>query len=153
GVVANMMPQEYTAQSLADLFPRARSRGIKVLLTQGNRSPGLLERELGRKGYEVTSSVVYTTELRNSLDKRVEQMIYSKEADCIAFTSPSSVRALVSIIGPEIIKSLLEHVTISAIGPSTNKACNDAGLKVEILPTKYTMQGMVREITRFYSKK
>lgn len=150
GVVANMIPQKYTAQSLANLFPRARTRGIKVLFPKGNRSPGLLEKELSRKGYEVTPMVVYTTGLRNSIDKRVEKMFHSKEANCIGFTSPSSVSALVSILGTEMIKRLLEDVTISAIGPSTYRACNDAGLNVAILPTEYTVQGMVRAINRFY---
>lgn len=151
GVVANMIPQKYTAQSLINLFPRVRTRGIKVLFPKGDRSPGLLEKELSRKGYEVTPLVVYATRLRNSIDNRVEKMIHSKDANCIGFTSPSSVSALVSILGTEMIRSLLEDVTISAIGPATCKACNDAGLNVAILPTEYTVQGMIRAISRFYS--
>lgn len=152
GVAAHMIPQRYTAQSLANLFPPAPSRHLKVLFPKGNKSAGVLEGELSRKGYEVTAPVVYVTELRNSLDRNAEKLIYSKEVDCIAFTSPSSVLALASILGPKMVKDLLNDVAIAAIGPSSFSACKEAGLKVEILPTEYTVQGMIRAVARFYSK-
>jgi uroporphyrinogen-III synthase len=153
GLLTHMLPQKYTAQSLASLFPQVRAHSKKVLLPKGNRSAGMLELELSKKGYDVMSPVIYITELRNRLDELTEKLIYSKKADCIALTSPSSVIALTSILEPNKVKTLLNNVTIAAIGPSTSKACNDAGLRVDILPNEYTVQGMARAIANFYSKK
>lgn len=151
GAVASIIPQQYTAQSLANIFPRARTGGLKVLFPKGNRSPGMLETALTKKGYSVTSLVVYTTELRTSLESNIEEMIRSKRVNCIGFTSPSSVIALVSMLGSEQAKQLLEKVAIATIGPSTLKACTDSGLKVTLCPTEYTVQGMMRAIQNFYS--
>lgn len=152
GVFAQMMPEKYTAESLADLFPAVRSHPTKVLFPRGNRSPGVLSDVLRKKGYDVTSPIVYRTELRDALDTQAQLLIDSHGVDCFAFTSPSSVMALTAILEAASTKDALTNTVIAAIGPSTYKACNDAGLLVDILPNEYTVHGMARAIAHFYSR-
>lgn len=152
GYIAHMIPQHYTAQSLAELFSIVRSGALNVFLPRGNRSPQVLGGMLSKKGYVVVSPVLYTTELRNSLDTLSQTMIKSHKVDCFAFTSPSSVIALMSMLTTHLGIDALKNVAISAIGPSTYKACQDAGLKVDIMSNEYTVQGMARAITGFFSK-
>lgn len=152
GLIAHMIPEQYTAQSLADLFPSVRSRSKKVLFPRGNRSPEILADVLRKKGYEVTSPIVYRTELRDVLDTQARLLIDASEVDCFAFTSPSSVTALTSILEAAGTRHALTDTVISAIGPSTYKACNDAGWPVDILPSEYTVHGMARAIAHFYSR-
>lgn len=150
GVAVNMIPQKYTAQSLSKLFPTARVGREKILFPKGNRSAGLLEAALSRKGYIVNSPIVYLTKLKNELEVSVENLIFAREVHCIAFTSPSSVIALTAILEKKDSTHLLQGITISAIGPSTYLACNNLGLKVAILPNQYTVHGMARAISKYF---
>src|SRR5690606_9186669 len=120
------------------------------LFPRGSRSTMVLENELTRKGYKVISPVLYETNPCPTLDESAKQIIYAREASCIAFTSPSSVMSLKSLMGEEDFNSLLKGVTIAAIGPATSKACADAGLSVKIQPASYTLQSMARAIVRHY---
>ncbi len=148
GLTTNVMPNKYTAQALVDLFPVMRTHAPKVLFPRGNRSALVLESELKRKGYKVISPVLYVTDPRASLDEEAERLIYAGKADCVAFTSPSSVTAMRSLLGAENFNRLLEDVAIAAIGPVTSLACTNAGLSVKIQPADYTLQTMARAIAR-----
>lgn len=150
GLTTNVMPNKYTAQALADLFPVMRTHAPKVLLPRGNKSSKVLEDSLTRKGYAVESPVLYTTETCTSLDGNAEKLIRHGQVDCIAFTSPSSVSALRSILGPETFNHVLKDVTVAAIGPVTSKACADAGLTTKIQPADYTLQTMARAIANHF---
>lgn len=153
GVSAQMIPQKYTSLSLADLFPTVQPGSKTILYPSGTRSLGILESMLTKKGYRVVAPVVYQTILRNSLDMSAQALIQAQQVDCFAFTSPSSVTAIASILGAEGSKTSLKNAVISVIGPTTQKACIDAGLKVDICPTEYTVQGMARAISHFYANK
>lgn len=150
GLTANVMPNKYTAQALADLFPVMRTHSPKVLFPRGSRSETVLENELKRKGYKVVSPVLYVTDPRSSLDEEADKLIHARKADCIAFTAPSSVTAMRSLLGAENLDRLLKNVTIAAIDPVTTLACADAGLPVEIQPADYTLQAMARAIARHF---
>lgn len=150
GLTANVIPNKYTAQALADLFPVMRTHSPKVLFPRGNRSAMVLDAELKRKGYKVSSPVLYITDPRSSLDVEAEELIRTGKANCVAFTSPSSVTAMQSLLGAETFSRLLKDVPIAAIGPVTAVACTDAGLSVKIQPADYTLQAMARAIARHF---
>lgn len=149
GLIADMMPRLYTAESLGDLFaPINRNKRLKIFFPKGDRAANKLAQVLANKGYEVVSPIIYKTTLRSELDDLPKALFASNDVDFFAFTSPSSVQALTSAIGG--IKALSESV-ICAIGTTTRQACINAGLKVNIMPNEYTIEGLATEIKRFYS--
>lgn len=147
GVVPRVMPSKYTAVALAELFPVMRCHAPKVLFLGGNWASEVIARELTRKGYQVTSAVVYETSLRDNLDSDAELLISTGQADCIAFTSPSSVTALNALVeGSAIDHRLRRNTAIASIGPTTSAACAKAGLMVAIQPEDYTLPGLAKAI-------
>ncbi len=58
------------------------------------------------------------------------------EVDCVAFASPSAVRAVVSALGERA--PLLRRVLLAAIGPTTADALREHGFETGAQPERYT---------------
>ncbi|SEL28472.1 uroporphyrinogen III methyltransferase / synthase [Colwellia chukchiensis] len=150
GLNTDMMPELYTAESLATLFAKVETNNKTIFFPKGNRAALKLERVLAEKGYQVNTPVIYKTVLRDVLDDEPAALLSAKGVDCFAFTSPSSVQALSKILGANKTKDILQSSVICAIGTTTYQACEDAGLKVSIMPEEYTIEGLARAIKQFY---
>lgn len=150
GAPPKVMPSQYTAIALAELFPVMHRHSPRVLFLRGNWASDVIPRELHRKGYQVTSVVIYETSLRETFAVDAQRLITNGNADCIAFTSPSSVRALQSLLGSAEGAGRSRVPAIASIGPTTSAACAQAGLKVEIQPTNYTLRGLADAIARHF---
>lgn len=145
-----LMPQTYTAASLCELLPSIRKESKKILYPRGNYSLGVVEQVMSRKGYKVVAPVVYSTKLRD-LDNEIKCISQASPLDCIALTSPSSAKSFAHALANNGNNSLTEYL-VSAIGPTTKKACDEMGLPVHIMPKEYTVQSMARAIYRHYQK-
>lgn len=150
GIKADVVPKRYTAQVLADLFPVAHSDAPKVLFPRGDLASGVLQSELTRKGYQVTSPIMYLTVPRNHLEVDAKRLIDDEEVDCFAFTSPSSVVALKSLLGESSFIKLTETAVIAAIGSITAAACVDAGVRVDLQPEDYTLHSLAKVIASHF---
>ena len=151
GLNTDLMPELYTAESLADLFPPVTDQAQQIFFPKGNRAALKLEQVLTKKGYNVVSPIIYKTELRCGLDSPAKILFENNSVDCFAFTSPSSVQALMAILTNAEQQKALSHTVICAIGTTTYQACLAAGLTVNIMPTEYTVEGLARAIDSFYA--
>lgn len=150
GLIADMIPSLYTAESLGDLFPRIATDSLKIFFPKGNRAALKLEQVLAEKGYSIIAPIIYQTTLRESLEKPAQALFDSKSVDCFVFTSPSSVLALTSILNTAKNEQALKNTVLCAIGTTTYQACVDAGLTVSIMPKEFTIEGLARAIDSYY---
>lgn len=151
GVESDVIPNKYTAQALADLFPIMHTHAPMVLFPRGNLSSKVLQDELTRKGYEVASPVIYRTMPRKHLEAEARQRIARERVERIAFTSPSSVIALKSILGDGDFQKLARTAAVAAIGPITSAACAEEGLHVSIQPEGYTIGELAVAIRGYFA--
>jgi uroporphyrinogen-III synthase len=67
----------------------------------------------------------------------------------ISFTSSSTVKNFVELIGPENVNSgLLDNVKLASIGPVTSATLREVGLRVDIEAKEYTVSGLVEAILK-----
>jgi Uroporphyrinogen-III synthase HemD. len=86
---------------------------------------------------EVQKIVAY----RNEPNYEIKGKLISelrKGIDIAVFTSSSTFNYMYQLIGDEI--NLLKNSKIAAIGPVTQKAIQDKGFNVDIVPREYTTQ-------------
>ena len=76
-------------------------------------------------------------------------MLLRGEIDVITFTSASTVKGLLAILGPkwEVIK----QARLACIGPNTTEALADKGLKADIVAREHTMAGLVDAIELYFA--
>jgi uroporphyrinogen III methyltransferase/synthase len=72
-------------------------------------------------------------------------------ADCIAFTSSSTVRNLAQLFDTQDLSATLSNVTIACIGDITSQTAGEFGLKIQIQPAQFTIPALVLAIADFYS--
>ena len=102
--------------------------------------------KLQERGFNFTKAIIYKTVISDLSD--LEDVYY----DVLVFFSPSGIKSLFKNF-PDFIQN---DTKIAAFGPSTSKAVNDSGLRLDIqAPTpKYPSMTMALEsYIKKYNKK
>ncbi|WP_369425726.1 uroporphyrinogen-III C-methyltransferase [Methanothrix sp.] len=142
GVNVDVIPDEYSSAGLVEAL-----RGIKkvLLLRSAQGSPALLDGLLSA-GAEVEDVPVY--EVTGSGDERLDDLIRRAELiDVFAFTSGSTARYLMRRAGElgmeDHLRKALDSALVVAIGPPTASVLRELGVRVDLIPERYTFEGML----------
>jgi len=142
-VKVDYIPDEFVAEAVVDQFPED-VRGKRILLARGGSAREVLPEKLTALGADVTVATVYETELEDSDAADVKRMLADGEIDTIAFTSSSTVRNFIELIGGS--ESVPDSVIIACIGPITSRTAEEAGLKPTVVATEYTIEGLTQAL-------
>ena len=151
GVRPDMIPNDYKAEGVIAEFNRFDMKGMRVLFPRADRSRDIIPLELVKMGALVDSPVSYRNVLPERLCPEAMFALEKRSVDCITFTSSSTVLNLAEMLGADLLADMLKGVAVASIGPITSKTCRDLGLKVDIEPTKYTLNELSLAITHFFS--
>ncbi len=110
----------------------------------------ILYSELVKAGALVDEIVAYRTIIEPDNDRKYIEQIQSGQIDLITFTSSSTVKNFVKLVGKDHI-CLLNKVLIACIGPITKQTALDFGFDVKIVPNDYTIPALVEAIINHYS--
>jgi len=151
GLNVHLVPEEFSAASLAKVLPDEVVRGSRYLFPCGNLATGTLERALRERGAIVDTVVVYRTVAPDEMDARpIIQRILAGDIDVISFASPSAARNFVAVIPGDIAPRLFEKARIAVIGPTTQKALRELGLRADIVAAEATSSGLARAIEQHF---
>jgi uroporphyrinogen III methyltransferase/synthase len=145
GVAESSIPDEYSSAGLTKLL---RSCKKVVLLRSKLGSPKLREELLG-SGVEVEDIPLY--EIVGSRDPRLDDLIRRPESvDIFAFTSASTARHLLKRAGElealDALRRALVRSVVAAIGPPTTKELKSLGIRVDVMPERFTFPDMLAAI-------
>lgn len=152
-IKVNMMPEAYSAEGVSNLFEPIAKNSAKIFFPRGNLAAKKLSAVLTEKGYSIVSPIIYNTELRSLLDEPAQAIFDANRVDCLVFTSPSSVQAMMAILKASKQMSTLKQTLICAIGTTTKQACIEFGLTVNIVPKDFTVAAVAKAVTSFYHYK
>jgi uroporphyrinogen III methyltransferase/synthase len=72
--------------------------------------------------------------------------------DLIVFTSSSTVRNLIDIIGQEEGKKVLQKSIVAVLGPITLSTARSFGKSAEIVPRESTIASLLEEIRAYFTQ-
>ena len=143
--MADVVPADYTAEGvLAALYGKLKS-GDKVLLPRAAVARNVLPEELSQQGIDVTVVPAYKTEAGDADKYLVTKLLSDGELDMVTFTSSSTVKNIVKLLGDQAV-DLLKNAKIAAIGPITAETCRQQGLQVNVQAEEYTIAGLIKAI-------
>jgi uroporphyrinogen III methyltransferase / synthase len=155
GIKADLIPDEFTSEGLAENLLDLGVEGRNILIPRAEKGREILPETLRGAGAQVSIAPVYKNVLtEKSTDELRDE--FETGVDMITFTSSSTVRNFLTLMGGEnekTVAELLAGVKIAAIGPITAKTVTDNGLKVDVQPEEHTINAMVSAIVDYYSKK
>ncbi len=141
GVRVDFTPSKFVAESVAEEF--SDPAGKRILIPGAKDAREVLPEKLREKGAQVDVVTSYQTVIEESCAPPIKEMLQKGEIDIITFTSSSTVKNFVQLVGRE---SVLEGVTIACIGPITAQTAEEHGLKPDIVAEDYTIEGLVRAL-------
>ena len=143
--MADVVPADFTAEGvLAALYGKLKS-GDKVLLPRAAVARNVLPEELSQQGIDVTVVPAYKTEAGDADKYLVTKLLSDGELDMVTFTSSSTVKNIVKLLGDQAV-DLLKNAKIAAIGPITAETCRQQGLQVDVQAEEYTIAGLIKAI-------
>jgi len=95
--------------------------------------------------------VAYRTVVPENLDRGRLSAMLAGDADCIAFTSSSTVKNLALLFDTHDLSKILDGVAIACIGDITSDTAKELGLTVHIQPAQFTIPALAEAIASYYS--
>ena len=141
---ADIVPDKYIAEGIYDELKDILKPEDKILLPRAKETRDFLVEELSKLA-EVKEIKIYETILGEGTKKveEVKSLLEKKEINYITFTSSSTVKNLVKILGNT---DLLKDQKLISIGPITSNTVKEFGLDVYGEAEKYDIDGVLKVI-------
>ena len=125
--------------------------GLNILIPRASVARDYLPKALEKAGARVDVVPAYSTALPDDLDKGHMAAMLSGNADCIAFTSSSTVKNLGMLFDTQDLSGPLRNVVVACIGDVTTNTANEYGLNVEIQPSEFTIPALAKAIAEYFA--
>ena len=147
-VRADVAPATQTGAALAEaLIQRDAVAGRRLLLPRAGLAGRDLPELLTRAGGQVEEVVAYETRRPASLPAEAAAALQAHEVDWVTFTSSSTARHFVELLGARR-DELLRGVRTASIGPSTSATMRELGLAVDVQPPQAQVRALVEAIVQ-----
>ncbi len=155
-VHVDLIPNEFKAEGVFAALERfiggaQAFKTLNILLPRASVARDFLPKTLAAAGARVDVVPVYRTALPLNLDRGRAAAMLSGSADCIAFTSSSTVKNLAQLFDTQDLGSVLAGVTIACLGDITAQTAADFGLTVEIQPAQSTIPFLAGAIADYFA--
>ena len=147
GLKVAVVPESFSSRGLAhSLAPRFK----RVLLLRSARGSPELVAILEEAGVEIDEVHLY--DIAPSKDPRLDWLILWGMPDFFAFTSGSTAKNLIErakeLGAEDDLRERLARSKVAAIGPPTRAELERLGVRVDVVPERYTFEAMLKEIRR-----
>jgi uroporphyrinogen-III synthase len=149
GVQPDLVPDEYVAEALVACIADERDlRGARILLPRADIARDALQHGLRDAGALVDCVVAYRTAPAVASPELVAQL-RSGTMDVVTFTSSSTVRSLVQMLGGDV--AILGNTVVACIGPVTAASARSVGLTPDVVAEQYTIPGLVDALNAYFA--
>jgi len=155
-VHVDLIPQEAKAEGVFSALTEfnggpEKLTGLNFLLPRAAVARDLLPRTLEEAGARVDIVTTYRTVIPDNLDRGRLSAMLAGDADCIAFTSSSTVRNLALLFDTHDLSKILAGLTIACIGDVTAATAREYGLTVDIQPSEFNVHELAKAIAAYYA--
>jgi uroporphyrinogen III methyltransferase/synthase len=156
GIKADIVPDRFIAEALAEAIIAAGAGGRNILLFRAQDARDVLPRLLTEAGAAVSDVAAYRSVVPDISDEEFSRAF--EDADLVVFTSGSTATNLGEILAEKKKKGSVDFSALTipgavSIGPITTEAASMAGFSVVAEATEYTIEGVVSALINFYSDK
>jgi uroporphyrinogen-III synthase len=152
GLKVDVMPSQYVAESVVHVL-HSRVKERRVLLVRAKVARDVIPQELRAAGAQVDVVEAYETVAPTSSRSRLRTALKGS-LDFIAFTSSSTARNFVELLGAErddpggalLQRNLQNGLKLASIGPITSATLRELRLPVHVEAREYTIPGLVKAI-------
>ncbi|BEU88455.1 uroporphyrinogen-III C-methyltransferase [Selenomonas sp. TAMA-11512] len=145
GIKADIVPREFRAEGILDALQGQVHEGQCILIPRAEEAREILPEKLRALGAVVDVAPVYKTVTETEGSEALRDELAAGRIDLITFTSSSTVKNLVRVLGGI---EPLKGVKTAAIGPVTADTARSLGIEPDITAETYTTDGLVEAIVK-----
>jgi uroporphyrinogen-III synthase len=157
GIRASLIPEKYTSEGILESLRQRRAKDKTIYIPRTNAAPPELAEKLRQMGNRVEEICIYRSQLpsNHGLAEKFIKDLTDEKIDAIIFTSSLGARnffeMLRQIISEKKLRNLMKQkVVVVAIGPTTAKTLEEAGVKVDVMPEKHVLGETLDALARFW---
>ena len=140
GIRADLIPAAYVGEAVAEAVLVRTNPGDRILLYRARDARETLPETLRAAGRTVDDVAAYATRFVD--DSELAEK--AAGADIVIFTSASTVGGFVHNV-PDAAR-VLSAKTVACIGPVTARAASEAGIRVDVVPDEFTVDGLLHAL-------
>ena len=125
-------------------------RGLNILLPRAAVGRDVLPDALQKAGARVDVVTTYQTVLPDNIDRGKLAAMLAGSGDCIAFTSPSTIKNLARLFDTHDLGKTFPRMVVACIGSVTAEAAVEYGLRVDIQPDQFTTKDLAQAIADYF---
>jgi uroporphyrinogen III methyltransferase/synthase len=153
GVTPDVVPHEFQAEGVIAALGHVGIRGSHVLIPRAEVAREILPEQLRELGATVEVIPVYRTIVPAVDVVSLTQQLHDGRVAAVTFTSSSTVRNFVEVLGGrDAVRSLVARVVIACIGPITARTAEEYGLTVTVMPAENTLPALAEAIVRYFKE-
>jgi uroporphyrinogen III methyltransferase / synthase len=151
----DLVPAEYRAEDLLAALAGEPLDGRRVLLPRAAGARAILPDELRARGALVDEVVSYRS-VKPASSREVLRAALGdgRSVDCVTFTSSSTVTHFLELVDEVDAaggRARLRGAAVACIGPVTAATAREAGLRVDVVPSEYTIPALARAVVEHFS--
>jgi len=151
GLLVDVIPEEFRAEGLNDVLKSRIRPGSRVLLPRARGARDVLPEVLRECGAEVTEIGLYEA-VAEQIGPEELQFLSGDRIDAITFTSSSTVKNFVKMLGEGNLKEAVRSAKVVCIGPVTAATAEEMGMRVDKVASQYTIPGLVQALTEVFEE-
>jgi len=150
-VHVDLVPSQSTAEGVYTALSEFNDlRGLNILLPRAAVGREVLPEQLQKAGARVDIVTTYQTVLPDNIDRGKLAAMLAGSGDCIAFTSPSTIKNLAKLFDTHDLGKTLPDMVVACIGSVTAEAAAEYGLRVDIQPQQTTTKDLAQAIADYF---
>jgi len=155
-VHVDLVPSQSTAEGVFQALSEfaggdAHLHGLNFLLPRAAVGRDHLPKALEQAGARIDVVTTYQTVLPENFDRGKLAAMLAGSSDCIAFTSPSTIKNLAKLFDTHDLGKTLPAIVVACIGSVTAETATEYGLRVDIQPKQFTTKDLAQAIADYYS--
>jgi len=159
-IPVGLVPAKYSSEGIIECLRQNAVSGKSIYIPRTRGATPDLAKSLRSMGGKVQEVYVYESMLPNNkeLKERFLQDLTDEKIDAIIYGSSLSAKNLFKMLRELISKEKLRDImnsklTIVAIGPVTAETLSEMGLRVDIMPDKYTFEETLIKLAHHWNAK
>ncbi len=150
GINVDMIPADYRAEGLIELFGKMDIKGKRILIPRAKEAREILPESLRDMGAHVDVAPVYRTKKAGKTKTAaLKKEISEGRIDVITFTSSSTVKNFLETVD-KVRNFSGKKPVFACIGPVTAKTLTDLGYKAAVVPAEYTAAGLAEAVADYF---
>jgi len=153
-IPVNIVPEKFSSEGVVAALSKFNLKNKIVFIPRSAIGRTELPKGLEELGAILKTVPVYNVSLpgKTAIEESLKQLKVSKP-DVYVFTSPSTFENFLTIMKIDNPVNYFKGVDVAAIGPTTKSAIESKKVKVNIMPSEYTIKGLAKKMIDYYRSK